>query len=79
MQVEDEALRRLSGDDIRSALVELERREREAIELAFFGGMSYRAVAEHLGIPEGTVKSRIRSGLRRLQLRLVIPDTLVSS
>lgn len=38
-----------------------------AIRLAFFGDRTYRQTAEHLGVPEGTVKSRIRSGLRRLK------------
>ena len=49
------------------ALAALPAREREPIELAFLDGLTYRAVAEQLGIPEGTAKARIRKGL--LQLR----------
>ena len=79
IEVEDEALLDLTRRDVRSALAQLARPERVPIELAYFGGMSYRAVADHLGIPEGTVKSRIRSGLRRLQLSLAKADTVVSS
>jgi RNA polymerase sigma-70 factor (ECF subfamily) len=51
---------------LRRAVSSLPPGEREAIHLAFFDGMTYRAVAAHLNVAEGTVKSRIRSGLRRL-------------
>ncbi len=68
--VEHEAIDLTVGDSVRDALHRLPERERKAIELAYFGGHSYREVATLLGEPEGTVKSRIRSGLGRLQVQL---------
>ena len=56
----------VSGE-VRSALGELRDEERSPIVLAYFGGYSYREVAGILDQPEGTVKSRIRSGLRTLR------------
>ena len=58
------------ADHVHDALIELPEDERRAIELAYFSGHSYREVAALLGQPEGTVKSRIRTGLKRMQVRL---------
>jgi len=55
------------ADHVKEAIADLPVDERKAIELAYFGGHSYREVAELLGAPEGTVKSRIRSGLKRMR------------
>ena len=55
------------ADHVKEAVAGLPVEERKAIELAYFGGHSYREVAQLLGAPEGTVKSRIRSGLRRMR------------
>lgn len=55
---------------VRDAMHVLADGERAAIELAYFGGLTYREVAEQLGDAEGTVKSRIRSGLKKLRSEL---------
>jgi RNA polymerase sigma-70 factor (ECF subfamily) len=62
------------AEHLREALDELTPLEREAIELAYYGGHTYRQVATILCQPEGTVKSRIRSGLQRMRDRLVAAD-----
>src|SRR4051794_3880090 len=63
----DEAMTRILSDEVRELLGQLTEDERKAIELAYFDGHSYREVAELLAEPEGTVKSRIRSGLAKLR------------
>jgi RNA polymerase sigma-70 factor (ECF subfamily) len=55
---------------VQVAMSDLHPHERQALELAFLGGHSYRQVATLLGQPEGTVKNRIRAGLRRLRTLL---------
>lgn len=59
-----------TSDQVRRSLEVLSANERRAIDLAYFGGYTYREVAGLLGESEGTVKTRIRSGLRRLRAAL---------
>ena len=65
--LEDEVLDFVAGRKLREAVATLSEKEQQAISLAYFGGHSYMDVASLLGLPEGTVKSRIRSGLFRLR------------
>ena len=59
------------ADKVAGALATLPKDERRAIELAYFEGRTYVEVAELLATPEGTIKSRIRNGMRRMRAALV--------
>lgn len=61
------ALRLGRSEAVLEALTALPAREKDAIVTSFFEDKTYREAAELLGAPEGTVKSRIRAGLRTLQ------------
>src|SRR5439155_23641729 len=65
--IEREVLDVAMGDHVKQVLERLPAEERRVIELAYFGGLTYREVATKLDQPEGTVKSRIRAGLRRMR------------
>lgn len=69
---EDHATHIAMRSDIIAALNRLTILQRHALYLAFFQGLTYRDVAGRLSIPEGTAKTRIRDGLRRL--RDDVPD-----
>ncbi len=48
-------------------MTQLPNEQRELIELGFFGGVTHEEIARTTGLPLGTVKTRIRSGLRKLR------------
>jgi RNA polymerase sigma-70 factor, ECF subfamily len=69
--IEREVVDMAVAERMKGVVASLPTDERRAIELAYFGGHTYRQVAVMLDAPEGTVKSRIRSGLRRMRQSLV--------
>ena len=56
--------------DLEQALAHLEPRESIALRLAYFGGLTYEETAHRLEVPVGTLKSRIRTGLRKMARQL---------
>ncbi len=62
-----EVWKRHCGGVVREALAALPPEQREVIELGFYGGFSHAQIAERLATPLGTIKKRMRSGLKRLR------------
>jgi len=67
------AIARRSAAELRSALDQLPAEQREAIELAYFGGRTQVRIAEEIGIPVGTVKTRTLAAMRKLRKLLEEP------
>jgi len=72
------AIARRSTAELRSALDELPTEQREAIELAYFGGRTYREIAVLTGVPLGTANGRLRLALAKLRDALRMTDAAPS-
>jgi RNA polymerase sigma-70 factor (ECF subfamily) len=70
----DEAIARAAVPELLAALRSMPAEQREALVLAYFGGLSQSAIAERLGIPLGTVKKRIRLAMMKLRAAMVGGD-----
>jgi RNA polymerase sigma-70 factor (ECF subfamily) len=68
--IEDIAFARLNASLVHRALETLPHEQREPIELGFFGGITHEEIARRTGAPLGTIKTRIRIGLRKLRTAL---------
>jgi RNA polymerase sigma-70 factor (ECF subfamily) len=62
-----EAERRDQGALVRSALLQIPAEQKQAVEMAFFSGLTHEQIADKLGAPLGTIKARIRRGLLKLR------------
>lgn len=69
--LEHEVVDLVNAEQVRAALAVLTEDEREAIQLAYFGGHTYSEVATMLQTPTGTVKGRMRTALTKLRRELV--------
>ena len=58
---------RETGETVQTALATLSSEQQQAIELAFFHGLTQQEIAQRLGVPLGTVKARIRRGMMTLR------------
>lgn len=65
--LEERAFSELDAETVRNAVATLPAEQREPIELGFFGGITHAEIANRTGVPLGTIKTRIRTGLRRLR------------
>jgi len=57
-------------DRVRQAMAQLPEPQRQAIELAYFAGLTHSEIAAVLGEPIGTIKTRLRLGMQKLHLLL---------
>ncbi len=76
--VDEDAFLRLQRERVQSTLRSLPDAQREALELAYYGGLSQSELAERLGQPLGTIKSRMFTGLSRMRELMEEPGTEMS-
>ena len=68
--LDDDVLANIDAERVRAALASLPDDQRGPIELGFFGGVTHEEIARRTATPLGTVKTRIRAGLRKMRAQL---------
>ncbi len=68
--LDDAVFAKIDAENVRTALRTLPSEQRDPIELGFFGGVTHEEIARRTATPLGTVKTRIRAGLRKLRTQL---------
>ncbi len=66
--------RMLEAEWVRQAMARLPPEQRQVVDLAYYGGMTHQEIADHVGVPLGTVKGRLRLALEKLRDSLRPPD-----
>jgi RNA polymerase sigma-70 factor (ECF subfamily) len=67
LSLDDDVFARIDAQRVRAALAGLNDDQRTLIEMGFFAGITHEEIARRTGIPLGTIKTRIRTGLRRMR------------
>jgi RNA polymerase sigma-70 factor (ECF subfamily) len=69
-RLDDEVFAKIDRERVHAALTVLPDEQRRPIELGFFGGVTHEEIARRTGTPLGTIKTRIRTGLRKMRQTL---------
>jgi RNA polymerase sigma-70 factor, ECF subfamily len=64
----------LETERVRQAMARLPPEQRQVIDLVYYGGFTHQEIADHVGVPLGTVKGRLRLALEKLRASLRPPD-----
>ncbi len=65
---------RLTREEVRAAVETLPAEQRQAVELAYFEGLTHQEISQRINVPLGTVKGRLRLGLKKLYVALMEPE-----
>jgi RNA polymerase sigma-70 factor (ECF subfamily) len=77
--VPTQAVSNVDAESARAAMNSLPPEQKQAIELAYFGGLSHSEIATQLAAPIGTIKGRIRLGLDHLRVAMGVHQDLLSA